>query len=1195
MRKLFDFIIHPVLWKLILLVILALAIWFIGPLFAIAEWRPLEPVLHRGLLIFSVLFYFGVKKLLGVWRERRVNERFMQALANKGASDIQSSSVLDELGKNFALAMTHLKSSTANARTGFFSSMRQRFVYQFPWYVFIGAPGSGKTTALINSGLQFPLTDVLGRESLKGVGGTRNCDWWFTEDAVFIDTAGRYITHESHAQQDKDEWAGFLGLLKKFRPRQPLNGAVLTISIADLLTGSEQSRNQHAAIIRARLGELSNSLGINFPVYILITKADLLGGFSDYFSMLSKEDRDQVLGFSFSDQSAHTSPLARDITPVSTDLAVRVRQELDLLGQRLFDGLSDLLVRETDITRRAHSFAFPQNFANCLPSIADLIEKIFSGVDVSGVQLRGVYFASGTQEGTPFDRVLGALGRRFGVSSSINTQRKMVSGRSYFLKDLITRVILPEAHLAGKNRRAEKRELLIGLIVHSLILLACATFIFLLVGSYLKNRDYLISVDQKVALISSAVDKTSAADIRGIVDYLPLLNALCCVADGDTFAVLSPPLEMTYGLYQGEKLDAATQRTYARALQETLLPWVSRRLQQLLVDSGDQDMNNTYQTLKAYLMLNQAEHYNPAQLLAYVEADIERHFAAGISREQQAGLIFHLRQLFGAEAQMSPYAMDEKLVLSTRRSLSGFSFAERAYQTIKVDLLQQSALADVSFLTAGGAKSNFVFERNSGKPLSDGVPGLFTRKGYKEIFLPAVQDQLKATVVEESWVLGEYSSFSEKELTAERMTDIEQVLIRLYLQDYSSFWDSYLIDLRLISTRSMSESIDVARILSASDSPLWQLVSNFSPELSLGKDLSLTSQIAGKEVKRRIAEKTSGFDQSLQGLAANLTRSDAVESVVDGRFKEMIELTHGANKETEKNTLLKLFNEVYLGLSNADFSIRSGARSLENDDAMFKVRSEAARYPIPVRTILEGLTDEGKRQTEGGIRGALNAELDSSIGEFCRMAISGRYPIDRRSTRDVTFADFSKMFAPAGLMDSFFNENLRTITDTTGRVWTMRQAADVPLPITSFQQAARIRDVFFPAAVRAPMLNFEYKVLEMDAGISQLSMDFDGQLFQYAHGPQIPRSVSWPGPLGSNQIRIELSGADLNRKTLVVNGPWAIMRLFDLGERRQLLPEKFVTTLFIHGQKVVLEVTATSVNNPFYLAELASFSCPARR
>lgn len=1184
MRTLIHFLFHPLLLKLVLLLILCLAIWFIGPLFAFADWRPLEQELYRALCIFMVLGYFAVKKIIALWRVRRVNERFMQALASKGTMDTGDHSALDELGKNFALAMNHLKNSAASSRPGLLSNLSRKFVYQFPWYVFIGAPGSGKTTALINSGLQFPLADLMGRESLKGVGGTRNCDWWITDDAVFIDTAGRYITHESHSKLDKDEWAGFLGLLKKFRPRQPLNGAVLTISVADLLTGNDQAREKHAAIIRARLAELSKTLGINFPVYLLITKADLLGGFTDYFANLPKEERDQVLGFTFPDEATD-----------SGDLKVNVMRELEVLARRLFDGLPDLVVHETDLARRAHAFAFPQNFSNSLPLIVDLVEKISSTAEVAGVQVRGVYFTSGTQEGTPFDRVLGALGRRFGVSSNINTNKRSASGRSYFLKDLITRVVLPEAHLAGKNRSEEKKELLLGLGAHSLIIIACLMFVALLTNSYYQNRSYLYDVNQKSQAAIDALTELSKTESRALLDYLPILNSLCCLADGSAFSAETPPLEMTLGLYQGEKLDAAAQRTYQRALQSTLLPLVARRLQQLLAASSDQDMDFSYQALKAYLMLNQPEHYDAQKLMAFVEADFRQQFTADVSREQQAAILFHLHNLFGAEAQLSPYALDESLVQSKRRLLSGFSFADRAYQTLKVKLLQTSALPDVSFLTAGGAKSNFVFERNTGKPLSDGIPGLFTRKGYLQVFVPAVKNQLNAIVAEEAWVLDSYSSFSSKELSGSRIAEIEQVLIRLYLQDYASRWDTYLLDLRLISTRSMSESIDVARILSAADSPLLQLINNVTPDLSLGKDLSVVSQLAAKELNKKVTEKVSGLDKSIQGLASSITSADSLESIVDSRFKDLIELTHGVNKETERNTLLKNFNEIYLNLSNADFSIRSGARTLENNEVIGKIRSEAARYPVPVRTILEALTDDGKRQAEGGIRGALNAELDSSIGDFCRMAISGRYPFDRRSTRDVTFADFSKLFAPAGMMDSFFNENLRSITDTTGRNWALRQATNVQLPIASFQQAARIRDVFFPAGTTSPALNFEYKVLEMDAGISQLSMDFDGQLFQYAHGPQIPRNIVWPGPLGSNQIRIELSGADINRKSLVVSGPWAIMRLFDLGERRQLQPEKFITTLFIHGQKVVLEITASSVNNPFYLAELASFACPIRR
>ena len=61
-------------------------------------------------------------------------------------------------------------------------------LYQLPWYAIIGPPGAGKTTALFNSGLRFPLAERHGAEPVRGVGGTRNCDWWFTEKAVLLDT-----------------------------------------------------------------------------------------------------------------------------------------------------------------------------------------------------------------------------------------------------------------------------------------------------------------------------------------------------------------------------------------------------------------------------------------------------------------------------------------------------------------------------------------------------------------------------------------------------------------------------------------------------------------------------------------------------------------------------------------------------------------------------------------------------------------------------------------------------------------------------------------------------------------------------------------------------------------------------------------------------------------------------------------------
>src|ERR1700746_3123885 len=91
------------------------------------------------------------------------------------------------------------------------------YLYEQPWYAIIGPPGAGKTTALLNAGLRFPLADSLGQGAVAGVGGTRLCDWWFTEDAVLIDTAGRYTTQDSNTAIDRAGWNAFLDLLKATR------------------------------------------------------------------------------------------------------------------------------------------------------------------------------------------------------------------------------------------------------------------------------------------------------------------------------------------------------------------------------------------------------------------------------------------------------------------------------------------------------------------------------------------------------------------------------------------------------------------------------------------------------------------------------------------------------------------------------------------------------------------------------------------------------------------------------------------------------------------------------------------------------------------------------------------------------------------------------------------------------------------
>ena len=299
MKRVLDFLKRIFFSRIILyiagMLVAALLIWFIGPLIGFGDNTPLAGTLQRTLAITLIPALYGMGASFSNVRYAKNNRALQAELTEtpKAKAKAAGEEEAAELGGRLKEALDLLKKTKLRRTWG------SGWLYELPWYIFIGPPGSGKTTALTNSGLNFPLAAQLGKNAIRGVGGTRSCDWWFTDDAVLIDTAGRYTTQDSDAEADAGAWSGFLKLLKKYRKRQPVNGAIIAIGVADLLSASEAQRMEHARAIRTRLAELYNELGVRFPVYVLFTKADLIAGFIEFFDDLGREGREQVWGMTF--------------------------------------------------------------------------------------------------------------------------------------------------------------------------------------------------------------------------------------------------------------------------------------------------------------------------------------------------------------------------------------------------------------------------------------------------------------------------------------------------------------------------------------------------------------------------------------------------------------------------------------------------------------------------------------------------------------------------------------------------------------------------------------------------------------------------------------------------------------------------------------------------------------------------------
>ncbi|MGB3069520.1 MAG: type VI secretion system membrane subunit TssM [Ottowia sp.] len=1198
MKALFRFVFAPWLIIAVALVLLAFLIWWVGPLVHIGSLAPLEAAWVRASLIALILLLVLGRYAWRRWRARKASQRLTEGLVKPGEAKAAASTPGEQkiLGDRFAEAIQTLKRMRIE-RTGKKTGLRDWFaisggnyLYDLPWYVFIGAPGSGKTTALVNSGLTFPLAEKFGSGAIRGVGGTRNCDWWFTDEAVLIDTAGRYTTQDSNQAEDQSAWAGFLGLLKKSRPRRPLNGVLLTVSVADLMQPA-QARAELCAAMRARLQELDQRLATRLPVYVMVTKTDLLSGFTEFFDDLGKTQREQVLGFTLPvDQSDHVAE--RGVSEFFT-------REFGLLHEQMGDRLIARMQAEQDPRRRASIFAFPAQFAALHGTLAETLDQVFLGSKFNQPPwIRGVYFTSGTQEGSPFDRVMGNLSRNFGLERAIVPPQKN-AGRSYFLTNLLREVVFPEQGLAGADARQERRTKTWRLAALSAMSLATLALLAGWGYSTWLNSRYLDAVQAKVEPTKQALLSLSA-NSQTIAAVAPVLQGLRDIWKTPENNEGNPPLSMTLGLYQGDKMDSAAAAAHEHALSEVFLPQVSRRIEDQLRSANKDNLEFAYEALKSYLMLHQPEHFDSDALKAWITLDWNRNLDRGLSAQQIQALEQQLDALLAQGAPRANTPMDEGLVRSMRAMLASYPVEQRIFSRLKRQRLGRDIPA-FSIAIAAGPSAPLVFERISGQPLTEGVPGLFTYDGYHKRFQQEVATVTPLLASEDPWVLGLERSALSAAKDAAGIGNLTDRVRRLYLEEYVKVWQQLLSDVRLIRASGVEKNIEIARILSGFDSPLAKFLKAAVRETTL----TPSNDPAKANVVSKAAETVRSTRQGLEQLfgAENQRQVPAgksIESIVDDHFEPLRRLVTAPaqGQPAPLDDALKLFNEVYVYLNAVDTAVKARS-SPPPGDVAGKLRSDAGRLPEPVRSMIENLSQAGAAQARVAERSNLSQDL-KPVADFCAKAIAGRYPFSPTSTRDVLPEDLGQMFAPGGLMDDFFQKRLAALVDTSSRPWRYKpvaeQGAITTAALAQFERAARIREIFFRSGGRTPSIRLDFKPVEMDASITQFILDVDGQVVRYGHGPIVPMTIQWPGPKGSNQVRIQLNPPSPagGASGMTTDGAWALFRVLD---RSQLesgdAPEKFFVTFSVDGRKARFEVTTNSVQHPLRLREMREFSCPA--
>ena len=1173
------------------LLALAAIIWFVGPLIAIAGAAPLEPEWVRLVIILSVVVIVGGIYLFRFFRRRRAVRELEKELVDAGP-------VGDEpvLAERMSKALETLKSSSG----------RKDFLYSLPWYVIVGPPGAGKTTALLRSGLKFPLAGADGGASVAGTSGTRYCDWWFTEEAVLIDTAGRYTTQDSDSEADRQSWLSFLSLLKRFRPRQPINGVIVAISLQDIMTGSPEEVKAHALAIRKRLLEINDQLKVDFPVYALFTKADLISGFNEYFGNFTESRRRQVWGATF--QTADRKK----------NMVGEVSAEFDALIRRLTEELPDRLQEEQDPTARISIFGFPQQFELLRDKVQGFLTEIFEANRYqSSANLRGFYFSSGTQEGTPIDQVLGAAG---GAAAARHMSGR---GRSYFLHDLITKVVLGESGWVSTDMGAVRRAAFFRYGVLALITIASLGAAGAWGWSFINNRNLISSTENFIASYRVSAEDNLTATMVSDFDLMAVLDDLTQLRNmpvGYATRKDEIPLGETFGLSQRDRLAVAADATYRDALERMFRSRLILRLEDQL-QQAMQDPIAIYQTLKVYLMLGGKGPYTDKDLIvAWMRQDWENLYPGPTMRSARDQLEQHLVSMLDLDSARRPsFELNGILVEQAQSTLARMNVADQAYALIQA-AARGGAISDFVITERAGRDSTAVFETVDGTDIADlRIPGIYTYAGFHDLFLTElanVADELLA----EQWVMGTYG---EQTAVEEQFNQLGPQLMARYTRDFVDAWTGVLDNIKLRSLSADKPQYLTLAILSSPTSPVRNLVEAIVYETALTREPAEEGGLAGVDASvtdaagdvaaiaaRRLQNRVGGLARIGIDLALNKSQTRAGQApdaaaagipgaLVEQEFRSYALLLEGEPGRRAIDTLLQSLYEIYQALIlSATNPSQQQAANARLQLQVPTLRGNASRLPRPIARMVSEAAEDFEGDAANTSLAQLNQMLNSTVTRVCNDVTENFYPFARGSSRDVPIADFARMFAPNGIVDRFFAQNLAPLADMSVDPWVWK--ADTRLgqelsaaTLREFQRAAAIRDAFFPQGGSMPSVGITITPVSLHGMADVALLDINGQVVQAQQGPNLPVTIQWPGGMAGGGVTISMSPELQGREAaLSFPGSWGLMRMIDASTTAS---ENGVMTVrpVVGGRDVAYSMQVASIYNPFTMRSLSEFKCPA--
>lgn len=1125
---------------LIIIFLISILIWFTGPYFAFAGYYPLAEASSRFAGIVLVLLVFAIYKLITYHRTAKLQQNMVDDIAEgNGVADVISAESV-ELKNKFEQAFSILhkkKKGHGNSLT------------DLPWYMIIGSPGCGKTTLLSNSGLKFPLFEKFSNQAIKGVGGTKNCDWWFTDEAVLLDTAGRYTSRDSHRDVDESGWNNFLKLIKKYR-KKPISGVIASFSIADLLTMNEFEIGQQLIQTKNRISELNEFFGAKLPVYIILTKCDMLAGFNEFYESFSHKEREQTFGITF------------DYQKTDNEVASQFSHQFDELMKSLSRRQWPRMALERDNNRKFLIYSFTNQLASLKDNIKNLVEHLSTqdSTCTNGI-VRGLYFTSGTQQGAPIDRIMASFSQQFGLKSTAQVMWNNDS-RSYFITDLLQKVIFPESEqfgvLAGYKRRK-------SVIARSLILAASIITFALLVTWYVSYGNNVKNIDSSILAVNNWQDQYQNYSLNSnIKSYLPALAGF-----SKNLKLLVEQKEASFsgfGLDQSIVLHEAFDASYTRLLKIVLLPYVKKKIENNLTQKNG--VKDNYLALKAYLMLGNKERRDEAFLFDWFNNSLKSD--RNLTDADKGDLTVHFEQL--VKSEMPAGILDAQLISDSRDYINQGSLIDLYYQQFKHRYINNAEYL-MTMSQLAGTEWQSVFTSKLA-----GISNFYSPETFKEI-KSNLLDQYITRLENEEWILGSNNQPDKDKLSRD--------LIKSYSHDYVKQWKSILTQVNISEFDSIQGGIDSLNVSSAVDSPIIYLL----------ETVSTYTQLQSEDFLNKVSDASGRSNAKLNRLQKlkSLRASDSPELFISSQFSKLHELMSKEKKLIIYERMSTVFSKLALDLSQ----LRESNDEFAINKVMEPLRTFAFKQPLPLSQWLDEIVSNVDYLMRIEKVKQIVSLWQQEVMPRCNDLTQNSYPFNKKSLRNVSANELTELFSKFGILNEFFNQHIKPLVNNSSYPWKWKNKQSKGNGLSDdilryFESIDRIKSSLFQIDERVPNLSLLLKPIFLDSKAAKFEINHYGKRFSYQFGRASNTQIKWPSANPDLGVTYTFFRKDGSEAIIHENGPFALFRLLDKAGIKKVSNSKVEVTFSAESYSAVYEVKAEHGANPLVFDLLSQFQCLRR-